>query len=247
MAPRASCCTLANSSCGKRRPREALGKQRRRAGKIVPQRRGAAEHGEPPGAHRQLPADRIEVLGDLLGGMVGRAHVEHRADQRRAAGRLLVVDQRAAQHERLDVDQRQLGVPLQQHAQPVGQPHQADFALGRLRRLRRRLRRAARRGDDHPVEPLRHEVPPGDVADLLGRDLLDALDVRLVEQRIAGGEEVAAQAVGRLLDRLPAEDQLGGLLLLGLRQLLRADQLVAQPVDLAEDLVARPSATSPAG
>ena len=39
------------------------------------------------------------------------------------------------------------------------------------------------------------------------------------------------------LDRLPAEDQLGRLLLLGLGQFLRADQLVAQPVDLAEDLV----------
>ena len=122
---------MANSSCGKRRPREALGKQGGRAGEIVPQRRGAAEDREPPGAHRQLAADRIEVLGDLPGRMVGRALVEHRAHQGRAAGRLLVVDQRAAQHERLDVDQRQLGVPLQQHAQPVGQPHQADLALGR--------------------------------------------------------------------------------------------------------------------
>ena len=42
-----------------------------------------------------------------------------------------VVGQRAAQHERLDVHQRQVGVPLHQHAQAVGQPHQADFALGR--------------------------------------------------------------------------------------------------------------------
>ena len=65
------------------------------------------------------------------------------------------------------------------------------------------------------------------------------------------GSPVARKLRPRLsaacLHRLPAEDQLGGLLLLGLGQLLRADQLVAQPVDLAEDLVRRPSATSPAG
>ena len=99
-----------------------------------------------------------------------------------------VVGQRAAQHERLDVDQRQLAVPLQQHAQPVGKPHFADFALGRLGGLARPAFGAPPGGAMITrLSRSRHEVPPGHVADLLGRDLLDALDVRLVEQRIAGG------------------------------------------------------------
>ena len=49
-----------------------------------------------------------------------------------------------------------------------------------------RFRRPAGRRDDDPVEPLRHEISPGHVADLLGRHLLNALDVSRVEQRIAG-------------------------------------------------------------
>ena len=91
------------------------------------------------------------------------------------------------------------------------------------------------------------EIAPGHVAHLLGGDFLDALHVGLVEQRIAGGDEVAAQALGRLLHGLPAEDQLGRLLLLGLGQLLGPDQLVPQAVDLAEDFLGGLSATSPAG
>ena len=79
----------------KSRPGEALGEQGGRRRKIVPQRRGAAEHGEAAGVQGKLAADRIEELGDLRGRVVGRAHVEHVADQRRPAGRCGAVGQRA--------------------------------------------------------------------------------------------------------------------------------------------------------
>ena len=72
-----------------------------------------------PGPAVKLPADRVEILGDLPGGMFGGALVEHGADQRRPAGGFFVVGQRTAQHGHLHVDQRQIRVPFQQHAQAV--------------------------------------------------------------------------------------------------------------------------------
>ena len=66
--------------------------------------------------------------------MVGGAHVEHRADQRRAAGRRFGIDQRAAKHKRLDVDHRQLGFGVSRARAIRSAAAFADFALGRLRR-----------------------------------------------------------------------------------------------------------------
>ena len=95
----------------------------------------------------------------------------------------------------------------------------------------------ARRRDNDPVEPFGDEIAAGHVADLLGGDFLDLLDVLFPYSGSRGGQEVAAQPLGRLLGGLAGEDQLGRLLLLGLGQLGRADQLLAQAIDLAEDFL----------
>ena len=111
-------------------------------------------------AKRPAPIDiwapiEIEELGDFLGRMVGRAAVEHRGQQEVAAARRLrLVGQRAAQDEHLQIDQRQVGIALHQHAQTVGQHFLVDFALGRAAPAVTRLRCPVRRGDNNPIEPL---------------------------------------------------------------------------------------------
>ena len=119
---------LGELGLGKGRPRKTLGEQGGRVGEILPQRRDAADRRVnrpalidiwPPIESKYSAICRADVLGG--------APVEHGGHQGGAAGRRRVVGQRAAQHERLDVDQRQLGVPLQQHAQAVGKPHPAGF------------------------------------------------------------------------------------------------------------------------
>ena len=225
---------------GEGRPRETLGQQGRGRRKVLAQGRDAAVHGEPAGADRHLGPDRIEEVGGLLGRMVGGAAVEHRGQQGGPAGRLGRIGQAAAEHEHLEVDQRQMGVVLDEHAQAVGQHLLMDFAVGRPRPAVGRFRCPARRGDNDPIEPFGDEIAPGDVPDLLGGDLSDAFDIRFVEQRIGGRDQVPPQRVGYPLHGLPAEHELGHLLLFGLGQFLGPDELLAEAVDLVEDFVGCP-------
>ncbi len=93
------------------------------------------------------------------------------------------------------------------------------------------------RENRHLVEPLRHEISPGDVADLFGRHLLNVFHVDFLELRIAGAKKIAAQAQGGLLNRLLAQDHFHGLLFFGPFQFGRGHQFVAQPIHLAEDFL----------
>ena len=120
-------------------------------------------------------------------------------------------------------------------ADAVGQSREADVAFAAGRGRRGGLRRAARRRDHHPIEPLRNEPAAGGGADFLGGHFLNVLDVGLIEQRIGGGEEAAAEAFRRLLHGLAVENPLHGLLLLRLGEFVGADQFLAQAVDFAEN------------
>ena len=188
----------------------------------------------PPGAETDLPADRVEVAGDFLCGEFARAFVEHGGHELRTAGRLGGVDQAAADRVGLDVHHGEVGHSAHEHAQPVGQLDGLDVRFGLCLAFGHGFRRSAGRGDYHAVEPLGTEVLAGHLPDLFCRDLLDAPDVLLVEQRIGGGHVVAAERVGHLLDGLLTEDQFGSLLLLRFAQFLLADQFVTKSVDFYE-------------
>ena len=109
-----------------------------------------------------------------------------------------------------------MGMTLQQHANAVGQTLDANGVLDAGLFRVGLLRRAARRRDRDAIEPPGQEVTLGDVANLFGRDLLDVFGVLAVEQGIISRQVAAAEALGHLLDRLTAENQLGRLLLLRL-------------------------------
>ena len=119
---------------GDGRVQEGIGEQPGRLGKIVAQAGGVAGEREAAGAEAQHAADGVEILGDLgRRGAALRALVQQFRQQRAAAGQLLAVARRSAQHVGLDVHQRQVRHALDQHPQAVGKTDQADRArVGRL-------------------------------------------------------------------------------------------------------------------
>ena len=128
--PSASCCILANSSSGN------VGRVKHSANKAAAAGKSSRSVvALPKTVNRPAAIDKLPPIESKYSAIcraecsaVPRSSIAPtNAD---TSGRLFVIGQRPAEHDRLNVHQRQVGVAFQQHPQPVRQPFQADFALG---------------------------------------------------------------------------------------------------------------------